>query len=114
MPINDTYESRAQIVREFLAISGFRRDNRCKKWETYKKTVDGRIHRVKFNRSNITFDWFDSSRGVRGSWRMIRSEYYIHIASVLDLQFISPIEVSDDMMEEIDNNDYLERMGVTA
>jgi hypothetical protein len=108
MSVHESYESQAQLVRQHLSANGFRRDNRCKKWETYKKTVDGTIHRVKFGRMTFTFDWFNTAVGARGLWRNIRSMSYGMVRSD-NLAFIAPVQMSD---EETEVNEYLDRLGI--
>ena len=106
--IHEDYNSQAQVLRVFLESTGFRKDNRCKKWETWKKTVDGTIHRVKFGRMTFSFDWFNRGAGARGAWRQLRSMHYARVTNITDLEFISPLEMSD---EDREVNEYLERIG---
>lgn len=90
------------ILRDRLIQErNWRRCNRTKKFETYKKKIAGRTHRFQFNVYWATNDiWVEGSVGRRGYWQNI--EMIRYDSMVMGSQ------------EDRETDEYLERLGIAA
>lgn len=102
-----SFEDKKEIIRDLITSDGWRRDRRCKKWETYKKTIGDDVYRIQFNVYIASFDKFIPATGFgRSVWQSISSMMYqdMKIESTFDF-----IVISED---EIEQNQYFERLGI--
>jgi hypothetical protein len=102
---NESFHDRKVSLREFLLSSEWKRDARCKKWETYKLTIDGGTYRAQFNLYELTLDIWDATLGSRGKWVNQTSMRYQDINDSTDFDFIDSCE------ENLEQESYLDRIG---
>ena len=96
-----SFETQKRLFRERLSQEGgWRRCNRTKKFETYKKTINGQIHRYQFNVYWTTNDVWTEGGGRRGHWQNLEMTRYDSITHA--------------SQEEQDTDEYLDRLGIAA
>lgn len=119
---NESYRAQKESIRQILLTNGWRRDGMSKKWETYKKKVDGQTFRVKFEVYGYRFDRFIPQHlrtmgGEEGRWSSISAIRYINIHTTRDIEqslLIEPDSQMDMTDDDVENIVYLERLGVAV
>lgn len=116
---NESFHENKMIVRNYLEMRGWRRDGRCKKWETYKIKRNGDTYQVKFSNFTISFDKFIPGID-RGSWTHLRSQRFANIRVSSDMEFLLSRFPQEDnsnfqrTQEDVENDEYLMRLGAIA
>ena len=133
----NAYVVQKSALRDYLISHQWRRDGRCKKWETYKKYLNGVEHRVKFNAHYATVDSFVRTADRMGNsesdrWHNVRRMSYTQFEIVQQVEtFVegrrapepdrerprkmgrtNPLSTYLPTQEDLDNEQYLERMGI--
>jgi len=108
-----------QNIRQYLLHTDrWIRDNRCKKYETWKKTINGTTYRVQFAQYSVVLaaGLRSSAYGGKFQWRIINTNVYTDISRDYDVSLFFrflPVESSyKETAEDKDNKEYLQRMGV--
>ena len=130
----NAYVVQKSALRDYLISHQWRRDGRCKKWETYKKYLNGVEHRVKFGIHTATVDSFVKTVNRMGNsesdrWHNVRRVYYTRVETVEQLEIFTegtnpnpnrermggvpnPPSTYQPTQDDLENEQYLERMGI--
>ncbi len=120
-PANNIIANAMDVVSSYLLDNGWKKDARCKKWETYKKEINGEMYQVKCKPRTLTFDKGvkrNTWDGLRTNWETVneaRYDYFDDFTKVI--QFLNRLPVHSDFVptqEDKENETYLNRLGIAV
>ena len=106
----ENHQIQKVLLRRLLTENGWKRDGRCKKHETYKRTVDRVVFKVEFRSFYfIHAESYRERHTDRLRWRPMNRMYYEELESIENIPYIK--RETQETVEMRETQEYLERIG---